>query len=620
MDWEAVAAAGGRVVRWLVKAAIVAVILFVLLIAAVQIDEKVDLEYLSTKAANAALMGFALVAIGALLYFLLRALARLFLSPRSWQLFGADPVARLVALGIVTYFFPQAIVSFITVPVTVAIQLVNDLPRIVKALLDDAPSAMPLDVVLARAAWIAESVGFELSRAASALFDRLRIAELIFAAALWALLGHLLGAGNGAGNSERMRVLGLLRGLSEPQQRIASLAVIFLIGIYLSTAAIVAIPWLADDKGQQGFTRAELEKALGWLTPKAGAKDPAPTLPPNPAEHLASIVQSLEDVRKHAEAERASKQVPFSVGPITLDQLDSMAREAKRRRDSAAEYHNQLRDDFIDRRSQVAGEALAAFDAETAVPMNRQERAFFFHDIQRSTREQIHYMERALRECNRNIGDADKQFASVAGVMAAAAKVADGTYPAQSRELHDRLRDLEGLARKAEGVCRQPAFGSLRVEAREPGIGWGPFALVSQWLLKTRSQELALITGMFGFGLLGSAVVTFVRPRSAVSPAQAAFNTVAGEVASIVARGLSAAIVVFLAVKGGLAIFTSGETEPNAYVLFFTCLVGAVFSENVWEWARKRLSEQLPKQVAATTDAGKAKKRGAAPIRKRGDS
>jgi len=48
--------------------------------------------------------------------------------------------------------------------------------------------------------------------------------------------------------------------------------------------------------------------------------------------------------------------------------------------------------------------------------------------------------------------------------------------------------------------------------------------------------------------------------------------------------------VVFLAVKGGLAIFASGEGELNAYVLFFTCLVGAVFSEDVWGCARDKLS------------------------------
>jgi hypothetical protein len=63
--------------------------------------------------------------------------------------------------------------------------------------------------------------------------------------------------------------------------------------------------------------------------------------------------------------------------------------------------------------------------------------------------------------------------------------------------------------------------------------------------------------------------------------------------AGVVIRGLSAAIVVFLAVEGGLAIFSSGSGAPNPYVLLLTCLVASVFSEVVWDWAREKLREKL---------------------------
>ena len=62
----------------------------------------------------------------------------------------------------------------------------------------------------------------------------------------------------------------------------------------------------------------------------------------------------------------------------------------------------------------------------------------------------------------------------------------------------------------------------------------------------------------------------------------------------VMIRGRSAAVVVFLAVKGGLAVFTTGETEPNPYVLFFTVLVGAALTGQVWQWARNRLGTTLP--------------------------
>jgi hypothetical protein len=122
----------------------------------------------------------------------------------------------------------------------------------------------------------------------------------------------------------------------------------------------------------------------------------------------------------------------------------------------------------------------------------------------------------------------------------------------------------------------------------EPGSTWGPFGLVARWLLRTKSFALTLITGMLGFGLLGSVISTFVRSGTSKEGV-----SLTSEVISVLVRGLSAAVVVFLAVKGGLAVFSSPDTEPNAYVVFFTCLIGAVFSEDVWKWAHTKFLENL---------------------------
>jgi hypothetical protein len=122
---------------------------------------------------------------------------------------------------------------------------------------------------------------------------------------------------------------------------------------------------------------------------------------------------------------------------------------------------------------------------------------------------------------------------------------------------------------------------------------------VAQWLLRTKSHALALITGMLGFGLLGAAIATFVR-----TPDNSAGSSPAGDAATVMVRGLSAAIVVFLAVKGGLAIVATSEAEPNAYVLFFTCLVGAVFSEGVWKWAKTKLDGILSSGAGSAPPQG----------------
>lgn len=124
----------------------------------------------------------------------------------------------------------------------------------------------------------------------------------------------------------------------------------------------------------------------------------------------------------------------------------------------------------------------------------------------------------------------------------------------------------------------------------QPGTQWGIFGLISGWLLRANSYALILIIGMLGFGLFGSMISSVVREYSQRQQGQ----PIVSDITSAVIRGLSAAVVVFLSVKGGLAVFTTEDVEPNAYVLFFTCLVGAVFSEKIWEWAQEKLGEKFP--------------------------
>ncbi len=135
----------------------------------------------------------------------------------------------------------------------------------------------------------------------------------------------------------------------------------------------------------------------------------------------------------------------------------------------------------------------------------------------------------------------------------------------------------------------------------------GPFGYVASWLLRTESLPLALITGLLGFGLLGSAFSTFVReraiarktvtgeqPTTANAPAvKLDPDRIVTDLTGAVIRGLSAAVVVFLAVEGGLAMFASGGSEPNPYVLLLTCLIGAVFSERVWKWAEEQITKKV---------------------------
>jgi hypothetical protein len=133
----------------------------------------------------------------------------------------------------------------------------------------------------------------------------------------------------------------------------------------------------------------------------------------------------------------------------------------------------------------------------------------------------------------------------------------------------------------------------------------GLFGLASAWLLKTESPELALIVGLLGFGFFGALATSFIRefrgtPGNELPPI--------GFIMPALIRGIGAAVLVFLLAKGGAAIFTKGDATPNAYAIFFACFVAAVFSEDVWLWARNRQRNELGGKGGAqqADDASKA--------------
>lgn len=127
----------------------------------------------------------------------------------------------------------------------------------------------------------------------------------------------------------------------------------------------------------------------------------------------------------------------------------------------------------------------------------------------------------------------------------------------------------------------------------EPEIGerFGFFGLIAGWLLKTNLLPLALITGMFGFGLFGATISNVVRED--LKKDETPKGLMSTDFIILLIRGFSAAIVIFLAVMGGLAVFGSTEGTVNPYILFFTCFVAAVFSEDIWTWARSKMNSTL---------------------------
>jgi hypothetical protein len=143
----------------------------------------------------------------------------------------------------------------------------------------------------------------------------------------------------------------------------------------------------------------------------------------------------------------------------------------------------------------------------------------------------------------------------------------------------------------------------------KPKIGeqYGVFQSMSGWLLSTESMSLALIVGLFAFGLLGSVGSMFIRQRIKTGSDEDIKDFIPN-LPAVLINGISSAIVVFLAVKGTLVIFSGKDSSLNPYVLFFTCLVAAVFSEDVWKWAQNKLKDQLRDKDDSKRNEGKEKR------------
>jgi hypothetical protein len=134
----------------------------------------------------------------------------------------------------------------------------------------------------------------------------------------------------------------------------------------------------------------------------------------------------------------------------------------------------------------------------------------------------------------------------------------------------------------------------------------GPFGVAAAWLLRTESPELALIIGLLGFGFFGALAASFIRELAGATENQLPSL---GFLVPALIRGMGAAILVFLLAKGGTAILTRGDATPNAYAIFFACFVAAVFSDDVWLWARARQRGQFPEVADEKSNVARQRRR-----------
>jgi hypothetical protein len=544
-----------------------------------------------------------------IVYILWRIIRALVLYPfGSWQVFGATPTVRLVGLGIVTVIAPGAVAKLVLVPASTLLQLLERLPRqslnlpVSLSFAPSPPVIVSIKEPLMQSIMIVVEVLAEVGRLLGQAMLGLLTTEVVIAIAMWAFVGQLLSstvptADGPTAGGRVSRLSQYIRAMSAAQRQGIVLTIVLLFGAYLSIAAIVAIPWLNEEKVSPGLGRDGLEKILNEILAA-----PAAQL----AEPLKNAALSQEDPLAPLSAYLAKREKPANVLDVAGLTVNAAIADAKDARTAAIAQFKRMPAEIVERADRMRHTALSAFDVETATLMSNQERGYFMRQIRRSVTEDYGRLTGALQNCQSTLGEADKQFLEYSQETINLLSEAPNIVPKTSepvvtadlarigeRSMRDSLLSIQNAnarraARSLRDACVTPVVQQADYAAPQAGAGWGPFGLVARWLLQTKSFALTLITGMLGFGLLGSAIATFVRAGTERSQ-----TSLMAEVTSVLVRGLSAAVVVFLAVKGGLAIFSAGDNDPNAYVVFLTCLVGAVFSEDVWNWAHSKFLENL---------------------------
>jgi hypothetical protein len=344
--------------------------------------------------------------------------------------------------------------------------------------------------------------------------------------------------------------------------------IILVFGLFLSFAAIVAIPVL-QEPGYESVeaTPAKLEErleAFGRVL-RDEARFPKDPFEPAGKQTDAAAMSGTVTVTPPVDAGASAAQQPADA--LAMDASSLAARSGA----SAVEAAEARRKILVARWHvlQSSTVALAQRDREQAVSTFRI--GSVGHKVNRET--------------SAHIGELTNWYET---------KITE--YAASMDACLQDIRFVNGLP-PHDGETTTLGWCGVRQDYGVPpgrhaaGGELGLFSFLAQWLLAAESVPLALVVGMLGFGVLGAAISSFVRERAREPSPE--MTPLAYDVPRMLMKGTSAAIVLFLGVEGGLAVFAGKDAQPNPYVLFFACFSAAVFSERVWDWAQNKLVSEF---------------------------
>ena len=368
----------------------------------------------------------------------------------------------------------------------------------------------------------------------------------------------------------------------------ASIAVF---SVYLSLTAILAVPLLATDRSAEApRPGSELQAALEKMLPMTLVSAPA-TGPENTVEEL------LEDrfpVEKLRDAEGDSPQELYYL---------VAAKEADRKTSALVFDVERLRSEYEQRLRSQLGSAVDRYSLELSTSLGEKEAAEHFLSLRDWFQGVVENATVSFSNCVRSVEATRTQHVNLVASMDNLKRrfTEDEQLTRYIEELNNRqtgeeLRVLENSIRSSERSCAFSNGRFIPPNREDYGTSLGIAGFATGWLLGAENLQVALITGLLGFGLLGALLSLFVRLQvdgAAGAPAHDRLKS-AGivDICVVVFVGFGAALVVYLLSYGGLEIVGSGETgDPNPYIVFAAAFSGATLCITICERAKKLISD-----------------------------
>ena len=382
----------------------------------------------------------------------------------------------------------------------------------------------------------------------------------------------------------------------------STFALLVVVSFYLGLAALLAIPLFQDKGRSQQLTVEALDKALEGNTLKKDIFDesfplkiitaPESLVPPGSLTVGAPLP---ENSRKLV----GSDGIPQEFLRIELIDRKRMASELgdiwSATRASGWQAQRSLRD-----------QSRNLYSAAVEVGGTKWQADRYYFDLLQWHQRSMIRIQNSLARCRNTVSSFGAAVGKPIDLMGDERNFGRSDDVLRAIDVYNRVEKSELLRvyLVAMGVCQQVASDDIAAIPERPTVagGLGPVGAWTKWLLDTQQMPVVIIVGLVGFSLLGATVSRAVRAKDA--PSSMAFNF--DDLLIVVSGGMTAAIVVFLAAYGGLAVLGSSGGDPNPYVVFVTCLIGAVYSEDVWSWARRKVlvsdepSNKTSRQLADT--------------------